>query len=230
MRSSYSDCDNSPFLNLALQLRTSAVWGNEPIVVVGKSGNFKASIWSCLRTENGLCRCESSATILATLFLTSLLWIIVAFFRLSFASVFSSKMAWSFSVISPDTKLRSTTTSSIFCLAKANHCLISVLKVASFVSKSKSQGEWIKEQEGAIKRRSAPRTSTAFWIKAIDFLKSFFQMFLPSITPRESELFLDNKLDSKISSNCKGQRTRSRWKVCTGRDKAVAKFSPKQSK
>ena len=41
----------APFLYEALFARTSFVWGNEPIVVVGKSGSLKALCWIFSRSK-----------------------------------------------------------------------------------------------------------------------------------------------------------------------------------
>lgn len=57
--------------------------------------------------------------------------------------------------------------------------------MSSFFSESRSKGEWSNEQDGAMKILSEPIFSIAFLIKLKDWLKSFFQIFLPSTIPKD---------------------------------------------
>ena len=223
---SYSACEIIPFLKEARQLLTSIVCGKDPIVVVGNNGSFKAACCFTLRKAKTLARCASASVIAATRCFTKSLCINEEVSLSSAALILSNNFRCNASVFSLLANCASVTTSSIFCFAKASQFFIAGGNVFSFVSTSRSQGECISEQEGAIQTLSLPMAFMALFIMPRDCSKLFFQMLRPSTTPKERLIFDVIKSAVKMSSNCNGQRTKSRCMVCTGRLTTVAKFSP----
>lgn len=124
---SYSAGVISPFLNCALQFLTSTVCGKDPMVVVGKSGSFKISCCVFFLEEKAFKRSASLLVMAFTLCLICSWWISAEVLRLSIAFLFSVSLARA--AVSGFSEARSfnVTTSAIFCLAKASHCLISGL-------------------------------------------------------------------------------------------------------
>src|SRR6218665_2177279 len=68
----------------------------------------------------------------------------------------------------------------------------------------------------------------AWLISSHDFRESFFQIFLPSTTPKESIVFWGNA--RRVSSNCSGQRTKSMCRAETGKEAANERLSFSPSK
>ena len=136
---------------------------------------------------------------LCTRSFTLLSWISGDVLRVSAAFLFSSKIAFTSGVSCPLAIACRVVTSFTFCLAKANHCLISGVSTFSLFSSSRLQGECNSEQEVAISRRSAPIASLAFSINANECSKLFFQILRPSTTPSDSFLSAGSTL-STLSS------------------------------